>query len=180
MAQIVIWLKTLIAMVVLAGFLELLLPDNQLKSVTKLILGLAIILFLLRPLGNFYQLPDRLNEAFAEFFFQASATPATDRVVREGLLLRQKWQADFEWGRRRDLEAKLQKALTVCGNILLQRVNCRYHQNQLNRVSLTVTGAAPRRLTAVQQANANRQIIRIVQLVTQLAPGQIEIVWGEG
>jgi stage III sporulation protein AF len=104
--QIVIWLKTLIAMVVLAGFLELLLPSNHLKRVTKLILGLAIILFLLRPLGDFYQLPDRLSGALAEIFNQASTTSATDRVVREGLLLRQKWQAEYEREARQELEAK--------------------------------------------------------------------------
>jgi stage III sporulation protein AF len=107
-AQIAVWLKHLIAMVILAGFLELVLPDNQFKNVTKLILGLAIMLFLLQPLSKFYQLPATLTGVMAEAFLPAPTTPATTQVMREGLIIRQKWQRDFDRTARQGLEAKLQ------------------------------------------------------------------------
>jgi stage III sporulation protein AF len=111
MAQIAVWLKTLIAMVILAGFLELLLPDNQMKSVTKLILGLAILLFLLRPLANLARLPAVLIETLAGTSApRVPETPATAQVIREGLLLRRQWQRDFKLERRQESKGNRKKS----------------------------------------------------------------------
>jgi stage III sporulation protein AF len=111
MAQIAVWLKTLIAMVILAGFLELLLPDDQMKSVTKLILGLAILLFLLRPLANLARLPAVLIETLAGTSApRVPETPATAQVIREGLLLRRQWQRDFKLERRQESKGNRKKS----------------------------------------------------------------------
>jgi stage III sporulation protein AF len=174
-AQIAVWLKHLIAMVILAGFLELVLPDNQLKNVTKLILGLAIMLFLLQPLSSFYQLPATLAGAMAGAFSRAQATPGTAQVIREGLMLRQKWRRDFEKEARHGLEAKLQKLFTLFEEAVLQRVTCRYEGTRLRQVKLVVEPAARHEI----RPYLKRQIIRSVQLVTELPPDQIEITWGE-
>jgi stage III sporulation protein AF len=175
-AQIAVWLKHLIAMVVLAGFLELVLPDNQLKNVAKLILGLVIMLFLLQPLSNFYQLPATLAEAVSKTVFRATTTSPTNQVIRKGLLLRRQWQRDFDQAAHQGLEAKLQKIFTLLEGAVLQRVTCRYEGTRLRQVKLLVVEPAKNNDTRLY---LKRQIIRSVQLVTELPADQIEIVWGE-
>jgi hypothetical protein len=180
MAQIAIWLKRLVGLVVLAGFLELVLPDNQLKSVTKLILGLTILLFLLQPVSNLTQLPEVLTGALTKAFsVRAPDTPATGQVMRKGLWLRQRWQQEFHRELQQELQTKLQKVFAINANVILQQVTCRYEGGRLAGVKLTVTLGVPRPLSVVQMRRLQQQTIRAVQAVTTLPPGQIEIVWGE-
>ncbi|HBE80421.1 MAG TPA: stage III sporulation protein AF, partial [Firmicutes bacterium] len=57
MSQVTEWLRQLVAAIILAGLLEMLLPNNELKNVTKMVMGLLIMMILIQPLIKVFVLP---------------------------------------------------------------------------------------------------------------------------
>jgi stage III sporulation protein AF len=65
MAMLILWLKKIILLVLLATFLDLLLPSNTYSKYVKLVMGLLILLSLLSPLLELF----RQDVSFAQLSF---------------------------------------------------------------------------------------------------------------
>lgn len=70
MSIITLWVKKLILLVLLATFLELLLPTNAYQKYVRMAMGLLILLTLLTPLLEIFQKPITLNQLGG--FYQTS------------------------------------------------------------------------------------------------------------
>jgi stage III sporulation protein AF len=177
MEQIAGWLKRLIVMVVLAGFIEMLLPDNQLRNVTKLVLGLVIMVLLIQPVMNLMNWPPVLAESFSRIPVE-SAVPATDRVVREGVRMRRQWQMRYNRTNQADLEANLKKVLGLL-EVQLHQVDCDYRDSRLIKVKIMVEPVAGKVIRLNSLRGLDQKLRRTVRLFTGLNEDQVEVRWGE-
>jgi stage III sporulation protein AF len=177
MEQIAGWLKRLIVMVVLAGFIEMLLPDNQLRNVTKLILGLVIMVLMIQPLTNLMNLPSVL----AESLFRVpggGAVAATERVVREGIRMRQQWQMRYNRTNQRYFEENLKKVLSLL-EVKLDHVDCDYRDSRLIKVKIVVEPVAGKLIRSNFLRQLDQKVRRAVRLFTGIDEDQVEVRWGE-
>lgn len=62
MSILILWVKKLILLVLLATFVELLLPDNSYQKYVRLSMGLLILLTLLTPVLEIFQKPITLDQ----------------------------------------------------------------------------------------------------------------------
>lgn len=179
MEQLGAWIKPIIAMIILAGFLELILPDNQLEKVTKLILGLVILMFLLQPLTRLLNLPSALAGSLLGTAGQNRAGPATGQVIREGLKMRDFWLREYRTERQNYLQSKLEQIITIFTGVKLQNVSCDFEGIRLKRVMVTVASLNKMVTRPGTLQKQTQQIIRSVQFVTGLNQDQIDVRWGE-
>jgi len=177
--QIGAWLKPIIAMIILAGFFEMILPDNQLRSVTKMILGLVIVMFLLQPLTKVLNLPAALIRSVPGAIETETVSTDTDQLIREGIKMRNAWLQDYEARAQQDLEQKLCRVLGLFEDFELQKVTCTYEGSGLQRVRVVVKPTRSSLLRSQVVEGLNRKIVGAVQLLTQLNQNQIEVRWGE-
>jgi stage III sporulation protein AF len=177
MAQIVVWLKQLVAMVILAGFIEMVLPDNQLQKVTRMVLSLLVMLCLVQPLSRLFRIPATLAGILPEVFSQTDTGNATAQVICDGAQLRRKWQREFEAATQQALEEKLAKVFPLFEGIAVKNVVCRYAGDRLRQVKVAIKPAAPNPLSAETRRRLLRQAENSVRLFTGLAADQIEVSW---
>jgi stage III sporulation protein AF len=172
------WLKRLIVMVVLAGFIEMILPDNQLRNVTKMVLGLVIMVFLIRPLADLMNLPPVLAESLSRIPKDNAAVLKTDQVVRAGLRMRQQWQARYNETNQRKLEENLKKVFALLEVRLLQ-IDYSYRDYRLNKVKIIVEPVSNEVIQANLLRRLGRKLRQTVRLFTGLNEDQVEVRWGE-
>ena len=105
MTWLSVWIKELCLIVLLAGFIDLLLPNRCMERYVKLVLSLIILFTLISPLTRF--LTDnpilRLNEAMATFDPKKNNTTSTSsdelkRILEEGKTIqRQHSEKVVDW-----------------------------------------------------------------------------------
>ncbi|PTM58522.1 stage III sporulation protein AF [Desmospora activa] len=79
------WLKQIVMLVLIATFLDLLLPNNALDRYVKLVMGLLIILAMLSPVLNLLQTDwDITDFKFEPSQQQEEAMDPLDRIQQEG------------------------------------------------------------------------------------------------
>ena len=179
MEQIGHWLKPIVAMIILAGFFEMILPDNQLRSVTKMILGLVIIMFLLQPLAKVLNLPATIVHSLSGAVGTRAVPANTDQVIREGIKMRNAWLQDYQTQARQDLEVKIRRVIGLLEEVRLKKVSCVYEGSGLKKVQVVVALKESALLRSQVVAGLNRKIVEAVRLLTQLNHNQIEVRWGE-
>lgn len=179
MEQIGIWLKPIVAMIILAGFFEMILPDNQLRSVTRMILGLVIIMFLLQPLAKVLNFPATIIHSLSGAVGTEAVPVDTDQVVREGIKMRNSWLQDYQLKAQEDLELKIRRVLGLFEEVELEKVSCAYEGSELKKVRVVVALKESTLLRSQAVAGLNRKIVEAVRLLTQLNYNQIEVRWGE-
>jgi stage III sporulation protein AF len=175
--QIAVWLKQLVAMVILAGFIEMILPDNQLQKVTRMVLSLLIIFCLVQPLSCLFRIPATLAGILPKVFSQTDAGNATAQVLRDGAQMRRKWQQGFETMTQQALQAKLTKVFTLFEGMAVKNVVCRYAGDRLRQVIVVIKSTASAPLPAETRQRRLRQAENSVRLFTGLATDQIEVSW---
>lgn len=76
MEWITLWLKQVILVVMLAAFLDLILPATQLQRYVKMVMGLIILLTILTPLFRIFQLsPDEMAMRISRYQAELSRSP---------------------------------------------------------------------------------------------------------
>lgn len=173
------WLKPIIGMIILAGFFEVILPDNQLKGVTKMILGLVIMLFLMRPLTRILNVPALIAGSMPRLSGEQMTVSDTGRIIREGERLRGGWYKENRAQAEQELRDNLEQVVGLFDGVELQKVDCQFKASGLERVKVRVKAAPRLRVGSKTQESVTRKLNRAVQLFTRLNQDQIEICWGD-
>jgi stage III sporulation protein AF len=179
MDRMAVWLKSVIAAVMLAGFLEMLLPNNELRGVTRLVMGLLILLILLQPLFQLFHLPVDLLGMVQNQTAAPSGVANTEQVIQKGLKIRNDWQNQFAEERRQLLREKLTHMLQLIDEIKIRKVDLTYATDQLKKVTVTVQPRKREESFSVWQAEVKYKIINAVQLICDIKEEQVEVVWNE-
>ncbi|PYI55059.1 stage III sporulation protein AF [Paenibacillus flagellatus] len=125
------WLKDVILVVLLAAFVDLLLPNNALQRYVKTVLGLFILLTLLSPLLSLFQEkwdPEKLVASVERLGSQPQAGGPSNSVQSLQAILRnaERWrQDDRNEAQRimeRELAAELQRTAGSEANVAIKQV----------------------------------------------------------
>lgn len=173
------WLRRIVAAVILAGFLELILPQNSLKGVTKMIMGLVIIMLLFQPLTHLLRLPSEIRWNLPGLDAVASdpAGGRTAAVIENGLVMREKWTAQFTENSRAFLETKIKTLVSLIDEIRLKQLQTEYSGSSLVKVHLAVSPAVPGGLSETLRKTITKRLNESVRLVSDLPADRIEVIW---
>ncbi len=178
MNQIAEWLQRIITVIILAGFLEMLLPQNELKNVTKMIMGLIIMAILIQPVIKILDLPQNIVSSLPTVNEEKN-TLATDELIQNGLKLREDWNKKFKQQDKINTERKIKNLLVLIDEIRLRDINLNYEDSNLNKVSLIIQPVAQTNLNNKAKQKTVIKIINSVQLITNLPEERIEVLWND-
>lgn len=97
------WLKEIILVVLIAVFIELLLPNRAMERYVKFVVSLLILLTLLSPLMRLFttDASEKIETAFTDSWGgleEGGAQTATDSILAQGELLRKRREAEaLQW-----------------------------------------------------------------------------------
>lgn len=177
MTDITEWVKQIITVLILIGFLDLILPENELKGASKLIMGLFIISLFIQPLGKIFKIRD---PAVLPMFSYAQREITTDHVINQGLRMRESWSQGLTTHNQALVKERISAILGMIDNLRLEKLAVDFNESQPTRVSVR---AAPRDWKMVQPdfASYSRQLTERIQnavrLVINLPIKNIEVTW---
>lgn len=171
MDRIADWLKQVAAVVILAGFLEMILPANAMKNVVKLVMGLVIIAILLQPLLMVFQIPVILDWPLAT----AVNEEATQDVVAAGLDLRTRWEDFYQKQYQAKLEATIREQIRQTGKAEVTASRFDFNEGRLKRAMLVLRPTVP--LADEVRKSLKNQITGWLGLMTGISDQQIEVKW---
>jgi stage III sporulation protein AF len=177
MPQIAEWLKNIVVAIILAGFLEMLLPNNDLKNVTRMMMGLVILSILLQPLIRFFDLPGQISLSLPSISSRPDSAKTQQLIVR-GLKMRDEWTHQLKEQYKANLESKLRNILGLMDEIHLENLYLQYQGERLERAFVKIKFARPG--TSVSQiGDMKRKVISrardSVRFLTDLREDQIEV-----
>ena len=173
MIQVAEWLRNIIVAIIIAGFLEMLLPNNELKSVTKMIMGLVILGTLLLPLMKIFNLPEQISTSIPSLSNRDSHLQ-TQQIIAKGLKIRNQWTHQLQEQHQKMLESKVRNMIGLIDEAQLDSIQLYYQGEQLEKAVVTLK---PLRRRFSETSNLQRKIIDSVQFVTDLPENQIEVNW---
>lgn len=172
------WIKSIIAAIVLAGFLEMLLPNNELKGVTRMVMGLLIILILAQPLLKVFNISQELTQALPGW--QNESDPATTgQIVTKGLNLRNQWLEQFAGNQQQAYEERIARLLRLSDGIAVREVRVVMAKQTVQSVSVAVRARSGTKLDGAQRAEWTAKLDESIQLVCPVTKERIEVVWDE-
>lgn len=175
MEQIAEWLKRIVTIIIFAGFLEMLLPNNNLKGVTRLVLGLLVMVILLQPLVNVFKIPLDIESAFDGNGRTEPIQPATGEIIQTGQKLRDNWKTLFKEKDAQRLKARIKQALALIDGIQIIEVFIDDDGVAVKKITVAAHSNQPR--TLQEENNLNDQIRKILYLTINLPEEQIEVKW---
>lgn len=175
MGQVSEWLQKIIAAVILAGFLEMLLPNNELKSVTKMVMGLLIMMILVQPLIKILDLQQRVSWNLP-VVSELKSSQATQAVIQRGLKIQKSWAIRFEEQNKNELTRRIKNILGLMDEVQLEDVKLDFQDGRPVKAivklkpqkSWTANPGVPKKI--------RDQVINSVQLLTNLPEKRIEVV----
>lgn len=158
--------------IILAGFLEMLLPNNDLKNVTRMMMGLVILSILLQPLIRFFDLPGQISLSLPSISSPDSSK--TQQLIVRGLKMRDEWTHQLKEQYKANLESKLSNILGLMDEIHLDNLHLQYQGERPERAFVKLTVTRPG--TSVSQiGDMKRKVIDSVRFLTDLREDQIEV-----
>ncbi|USB34677.1 stage III sporulation protein AF [Paenibacillus sp. YPG26] len=158
MTWIANWLKEIIFVVLLAGFVDLLLPNRSFERYVKLVISLLILLTLMSPVVKLIggdpvqELQTALNQTTKELDPNMDSS-STDQIVQQGLALRKKQEAQsLEWAGQ-EVAREMEQQIEHKAGIQVERV----------KVTLAVNNQTSRQEDTVQQP-AGKPVIKEVEV----------------
>lgn len=179
MVQVGEWLRDIIVAIILAGFLEMLLPNNELKNVTKMIMGLVIMMILLQPLVKFLDLPQKVGWSLPSVS-ELESNPVTRQIIERGLKMRESWTNGIQEQNKAMLEGKLKNIIGLIDEVQLEEIKLYYQGDRLVRAILKLKLLKQGPLGGGAEKKVDRKISDSVQLLTNLSEEQIEVSWDGG
>lgn len=173
------WLRNLITALLLAGFIEMLIPENSLKKPVKLVIGLLALTILIQPLAGLFKVsldPDRIISSSQSLYNQT-----TQRVLERGLEMRNHWQESFN-SRQQGLalvKEKLESIIGLIDEVDLKEIHILKQKSGPDRVIIKIAPAAGREFSRMDKAKLSIKIRNSVRLVHNLSTEQIEVIWDE-
>ncbi len=172
MPQIAEWLRNIVVAIILAGFLEMMLPNNDLKNVTRMMMGLVILSILLQPLILFFDLPGQISLSLPSISSPDSSK--TQQLIVRGLKMRDEWTHQLKEQYKANLESKLRNLLGLMDDIHLDNLHLQYQGERLERAFVKIKFAGPG-TSVSQMGDMKRKIIDSVRFLTDLREDQIEV-----
>jgi stage III sporulation protein AF len=179
MGQVSEWLQKIIAAIILAGFLEMLLPNNELKNVTKMVMGLFIMMILIQPLIKVFDLPQKVSWSLPSVS-DPDSNFATRRIIERGLKMRESWTAGFKERNKTILEGKLKNIIGLIDGVHLEDLTLSFQGERLIRAILKLKSIKREPLEPTASKVIQHKVIDSVQLLTNLTEDQIEVNWDGG
>lgn len=180
MERIGAWLRQIMVVVLIAGFLDLLLPNNQLKGVTRLIMGLLVLIILIQPLTDIFQLPlepawslpDRTDAPLSAYWDAAD-------LVEQGLILRRRWETVYRQESHAELTQEIKIILARHGIGRLAELNLVIADGRLGEARIRLSPGTSLNIEPELCQKISGEIIRKVSRLTGLNEKQIEVIWDE-
>ncbi|WP_068616928.1 stage III sporulation protein AF [Paenibacillus tuaregi] len=122
------WLKEIIFVVLLAGFIDLLLPNRSFERYVKLVVSLLILLTLMSPLvkligGNpVLKLQTALGQSLDELDPDKMNQAGTQQIIQQGLALRKKQEAETLQRAGEEVGREMKQQIESKTGIQIQRV----------------------------------------------------------
>jgi len=178
MAMLILWLKKIILLVLLATFLDLLLPSGTYSKYVKLVMGLLILLALLSPILNLFRKDIPLAQLSYAVGENATQSPDFARVDA----LAKKLAAENDEQANRYAEAQIgelvKKQIETQHGVKVQNVQVRIRsegekaKQPIDYISVILTQRKP---TEEAEAQNGREV-----LVEPMKPVKVEISPGSG
>ena len=196
MPEIADWIKKIIAVLVLAGFLEMLLPQNELKGVTKIMIGLLIIMVVVQPLLKIVKLPGVILNSIpagVEAGISGNSLSSTGRIIRDGLAVRSGWTGEIEKRNQAIIIDKIKLSVGLIDGVKLLDIKAEFKEpaitdiygpNHLKKVKLRVKLSASEDKHGFstvpvkhKQQSIGQRIRDTIKLFSDVTDEQIEVSW---
>ncbi len=171
------WLRQLITIIIVAGFIEMLTPENSLKKTVKLVIGLMVMVVLLQPLTRFFKIP--LVPDGIIHLNSIANQQASQQVLERGLEMRHRWQAGFDIQQQALAEEKIISVIGLIDGIELREVRFSDSASGPLGVSIRVVPAVEGELSKDFEDKMTMKIRQSVRLVCNFSKEQIEVIWDE-
>lgn len=171
------WLRHLVTALLLAGFIEMLIPENSFKKPVKLVIGLLTLTILIRPLAGLYKVsldPDRIISSSRNLPNQTG-----QRVLERGLEMRNRWRESFNSRQQALAKEKLESIIGLIDEVDLKEICILEQKSGSDRVIIKIAPAAGREYSRMDKAKLGMKIRNSVRLVHDLSTEQIEVIWDE-
>ncbi|MGE5605002.1 MAG: stage III sporulation protein AF [Bacteroidota bacterium] len=169
------WLRQLITIIIVAGFIEMMAPENSLKKTVKLVIGLMVMVVLLQPLTRFYKIP--LNPDEIIHLGQIADESASQKVLERGQQIRDRWQKGFNSQQQALAKEKIASVIGLIDDIELREV--RFSDSRPLGVIIRVSPAGERGFSKSIKDKLTTKIQRTVRLVDNFPKEQVEVIWDE-
>lgn len=176
MNELTDWLRRLITIIIIMGFIEMLTPENGLKKTVKLVIGLMVMVVLLQPLTRLFKIP--FNSDRIAHWGQIQQ-PAAEEVLKRGLQMRERWQTSFNSQQRALVEEKIASVIGLIDEIELREVRFSDSTPGLSGVIVKVVPAVKGELSKTFKDKLNMKIEQSVRLACDFSKEQIEVIWDE-
>lgn len=177
MAQIALWLKQLIAALFLVGFLEMIIPDNEMKGVTKIVMGLMIIMILIQPLTSIFKISSNVIWSLSTHRETNLNLPSTEQILKQGLEIKDSWMLSMKKNNQQILESKIKNIIGMIDEISLCKLTVDYDGVNLKKASLVIKAEEPLDQTNGFKEKVNRKIFNSLELIAGLPSKQVEVIW---
>lgn len=168
MAMLSLWLKKIILVVLLAVFLDLLLPNGVMQRYVRVVMGFVILATMLAPITSFF------HSSWSPNALLAADLPLQDtslqQILEQGKAMQkeQEKQAEEEWKKR--MESSLKQQIEKEYPVTVEQVSLAYTLNQENAASYPqITGVSL--ILAKKEGSAPAVSIQPVQPV-QIREGE--------
>lgn len=171
------WLRQLITVLLLAGFIEMLIPDNNLKKPVKLVIGLAVMVMMIQPLLNLFKV--RFDP---ELILSASQTvnhQTSQQVLERGLKIRSRWQGHLNTQQRKIAGDRISRVLGLIDEISINEIRFPETASGTLEALIKVVPAPGRNFTNEVKDKLTLKIKNSIRLVAELSNEQIEVIWDE-
>lgn len=171
------WLRQLIIALVLAGFLEMLIPENGLKKTAKLVIGLMVMLILIQPLLRIFKIPFEWDRIIIED--RIGGGTDSQPVLDRGLQIRGKWEKSFRTEQQKITGEKIQSIIGLIDEVDLLETLFVDSGSGPGAVLIKVVPAYGKDLSGSKRDQLTAKIKNSVRLVSGFSGDQIEVNWVE-
>ncbi len=171
------WLRQLITALVLAGFIEMLVPENGLKKAVKLVIGLMVMLILIQPLTRVFKISIDLDQILSSS--QGINDQASQQVLERGFQIRNRWEEGFNLQQRGLVAEKVESVIGLIDEIDLKEIRFLEFKSGSFRVLVRVAPAYGKELSKIVKDKLTIKVQNSIRLVCNLSKEQIEVIWDE-
>lgn len=176
------WIKSILAVIILAGFIEMIIPNNEFKGVTKMVLGLLIMLFLIQPVLNIFKIPSIVVGTVPDLFemnHQSNQFPTTTQIIKQGELVRNDLASALKKQRQSILEGQIKRKLEQIEGLQLMNVRTEVQEDQVTEVIIKakLSQSETMRKGILLERSLTRRIKETIQLYCNVPKDRIEVTW---
>jgi stage III sporulation protein AF len=173
------WVRKIILIILLAHFIEMLLPDNDLKKYVEVVIGFFLILVLLTPI---LRLSGRRISQL-EFNLTPSAQPSFAQIVQTGKNLRRQQMEETQGDYKQKLSNQVEAVARLNARITNPQVEIEL-DSQNNLRQITIKAVSQNRSDSASTTDDNgdqsqalaEELREIIATFYGLSPSQVTVI----